>query len=263
MILGLDYSAGRPGGKNIKDAGYTFAVRYLSEGGPGLPGKLLTPQEADDLRANGVGIAVVWETVAGRMLAGWQAGADDARRAETQIARCDGPTDRPVYFACDFDAAPGQQQPIDDYLRGAASVIGTERVGIYGGYWPLKRARESGVARWFWQTGAWSGSNRIDGHLYQRIGSVDVAGVACDVNEALADDYGQWDHPAQAPAPLEPAPTDRPDVYQLVWEQLMGPDGRGWPQLDGKSVVDFLAAFRSDFDAAINTLLRAAQERKA
>ena len=218
MILGLDYSAGRPGGKAIKDAGYQFVVRYLSDGGPGLPGKLLTPQEADDLLSNSVAIAVVWETVAQRILGGQDAGAADARAAVAQIARCGGPDDRPVYFAADWDATPQQQDPIDDYLRGAADVIGVERVGVYGGYWPLSRAKTEETERWFWQTGAWSGGLQapnpnapgdwphrpqpvpfLDTQVYQRPGQyVTVGGVSCDVNEARVDDYGQW------PAPPDP-----------------------------------------------------------
>ena len=58
----------------IRAAGYDFAVRYLSDGGPALPGKQLLPAEADGLRANGISIVANWETTSDRMLAG-QAGA--------------------------------------------------------------------------------------------------------------------------------------------------------------------------------------------
>jgi hypothetical protein len=56
MRFGLDYAAGRPGGAVIRAAGFDFVVRYLSDGGLTLPGKLLTPAEADDLRADRVSI---------------------------------------------------------------------------------------------------------------------------------------------------------------------------------------------------------------
>ncbi|MQY30652.1 glycoside hydrolase domain-containing protein [Nocardia aurantia] len=193
MRLGLDYAGGRPGGGAIAAAGYTFVVRYLSDGGPGLPGKLLTPAEADDLRANNIDIVSNWETTASRMLDGYDAGARDAQAARAQALACGGSAERPIYFSADFDATPAQQIPIDDYLRGAGSVLHPSNVGIYGGYWPVSRALDHGTARWAWQTGAWSGGNtdsRIN--LYQRIGFVRVGGVQCDVNEARTDDFGQW-----------------------------------------------------------------------
>lgn len=47
------------------------------------------------------------------------------------------------------------------------------------------------------------------------------------------------------PAPVAPQPTFTypPDsqLLQQVWEQLRGPQGQGWPQLGGRTVVDALA----------------------
>ena len=192
--LGLDYAGGRPGGTAIKAAGYSFVVRYLSDGGPGLPGKLLTPDEANDLRANGIEIVSNWETTADRALAGFDAGVADAQAALAQVLACGGRRDRPIYFSVDFDATPDQQGVIDAYMHGAGSVI-PGYVGVYGGYWVVNRCLNSGSATWGWQTVAWSGSNvdpRIN--LYQRFGAVNVGGVECDVNEAHTTDYGQWDY---------------------------------------------------------------------
>ncbi|MGH3764607.1 MAG: DUF1906 domain-containing protein [Pseudonocardiaceae bacterium] len=197
MILGLDYGGGRPGGAAIKAAGFRFVCRYLSEGGPTLPGKLLTPAECTDLQAHGIAVAVNWETTADRMKAGHSAGVADAQRADAQVRAVGHPADRPVYFSADWDATPADQAKIDDYLRGAASVIGPERVGVYGSYYVCKRCFDNGTARWAWQTGAWSGGNREPrAHIYQRIGFVTVGGVQCDVNEALKPDFGQ--HPEGA-----------------------------------------------------------------
>lgn len=49
--------------------------------------------------------------------------------------------------------------------------------------------------------------------------------------------------PAPAPAPA-PAPFKYPpdtQVLREIWEQLRGPEGRGWPQLGGRSLVDAIA----------------------
>jgi hypothetical protein len=192
-LLGLDYAGGRPRGAAIAAAGYKFVVRYLSPGGSSLPGKLLTPEEYRDLQNNGIAVVANWETTASRMKGGRPAGIADARAALAQVRAVGHPTTRPIYFSADWDATPADQGPIDEYLRGAATIIGAEQVGIYGGYWPVKRALDNGTARWAWQTGAWSGGNvdpRI--HIYQRIGYVTVGGVQCDVNEARKEDYGQY-----------------------------------------------------------------------
>lgn len=201
-MLGLDYAGGRPGGVTIKAAGYDFVCRYLTSGGAGLPGKLLTIPEYADLQEHGVAIVANFETSADRMKAGFDAGVQDASAADTVLRALGHPADRPVYFSADFDATPADQAEIDDYLRGAASVIGADRVGVYGGYWIVKRCLDNHTARWAWQTGAWSGGNidpRI--HIYQRIGFVTVGGVECDVNEARQVDFGQ--HPTPTPPPMD------------------------------------------------------------
>lgn len=245
MRLGLDYAGGRPGGAAIRAAGYDFVVRYLSDGGPSLPGKLLTPAEANDLRRHGISIVSNWETTANRMLDGFDAGVVDARRALNQVLACGGRLDRPIYFSADFDATPAQQAPIDAFLRGAATVIGAGNVGIYGGYWPVSRALDNGTARWAWQTDAWSGSNvERRRQLRQRAQQIVVGGVVCDVNEAYPPDFGQWDF---SPDPNQP-PGEEPDMtpeqeamLRDIQVQLRGPSLNGWPQLENRTIVDGLA----------------------
>jgi hypothetical protein len=194
IALGLDFAGGRPGGAAIARAGYGFCVRYLSDGGSRLPGKLLTASEYADLQAHDVAVVVNWETTSDRMKDGYTAGVTDAHRAVAQIDNIGHPGDRPIYFSADWDATPADQSQIDDYLRGATSVIGIDRVGVYGSYYVCKRCLDNRTATWTWQAAAWSGGLREPrAHLYQRIGAVTVNGVDCDVNEALRPDYGQ--HP--------------------------------------------------------------------
>ena len=192
---GLDYAGARPGGRAIRDAGYGFVVRYLSDGGASLPGKLLTRAEADDLRANGIQIVSNWETTASWMLGGYQAGVEAAQRALEQVLRCGGRRDRPIYFSADWDAAPSEQAAIDDCLRGCASVIGAENVGVYAGRHIVRRCLDNGTAKWAWQTYAWSGGEwEPRANIRQRndLGYAHVDGVQCDINEAMTADYGQW-----------------------------------------------------------------------
>ncbi|WP_433563288.1 DUF1906 domain-containing protein [Nocardia sp. CA-151230] len=251
MRFGLDYAAGRPAPSAIRAAGYDFVIRYLSDGGPTLPGKLLTPAEADGLRAQGISIVSNWETTAARMLDGYGAGVTDARAALAQVLRCGGRADRPIYFSADFDATPQQQVPIDAYLDGAASVIGRANVGIYGGYWPVSRALDDGTATWAWQTVAWSGGN-IDPRIaiYQTGEQVTVDGVQCDVNQTDRADFGQWDVETEEPD-LTP---EQDEVLRDIQTQLRGPGLNGWPQLGtdaqgrDRTVVDGLAAALAQID---------------
>lgn len=194
MPLGLDYAGGVPAATAIKEAGYTFVVRYLTPGGRGLPGKLLTPGEFTALQAAGIGVVLNWETTADRMKGGYNAGAADAKAAAAVAAALGVPNHRPIYFSADWDASPGEQNLIDDYLNGAASVIGKTQVGVYGSYYVVKRCLDNKTAAWAWQTGAWSGGQtEYRAHLYQHLGQVTVDGIECDVNEALCADFGQ--HP--------------------------------------------------------------------
>lgn len=201
--LGLDYSGGRPSGRAVRAAGYTFVVRYLPNG---LSGRVnISAAEVADMRANGVDVVLVWERkIIGqpdRATAGYNIGVADAAAAQTQAVIC-GLGDLPIYMAVDFDIpdyAPGNPDPraklgpVGDYLAGAASVLGRARTGVYGGYYAVKRALDAGLVSWAWQTAAWSGGqvdkDRIN--LFQRIGTVPVDGVDCDVNEARTDEFGQ------------------------------------------------------------------------
>ncbi|WP_051840687.1 DUF1906 domain-containing protein [Streptomyces sp. NRRL F-5126] len=185
---GVDYAWSHPGGAALKAAGKKFACRYLSNDSA----KNLTKTEANDLTSHGVSCVVVWESTAQRALSGEAGGAADARKAQKQAADAGMPGDRPIYFAVDFDATPGQQAAINSYLDGAAGVLGRDRVGIYGGYYPVKRALDAHKAAWAWQTPAWSGG-QWDERAHIRQGAQQtIGGASCDLDTASAADFGQW-----------------------------------------------------------------------
>lgn len=186
---GVDYSWARPSPTDLVEAGYTFAVRYLSYS---MSGKNLTVDEADALLAAGLDVVVNWENAASDALNGYARGASDAEEAQRQAGAVGMAGDRPIYFAVDFDATADQQAAIDDYFDGVASVLGVERTGAYGGYGPIQRLLDGGKIAWAWQTYAWSGG-RWDprAQLRQIHNSVTIAGGECDIDEAHADDFGQ------------------------------------------------------------------------
>ena len=199
-VEGVDFSFARPGGAAIVAAGKSFVVRYVPYSGDG--GKGLTAAEIKDYRRHGLAIALVYESIAQRALAGKSAGAADARRAQAALASLGMPLDLPIYFACDWNATSAQQPTINAYLAGAASVIGIARVGVYGGYGLITRTKAARTARWFWQTYAWSYSKIASGiHLYQWSNGHRINGGAVDYTRAMVAEYGQW-----------PAATTPPDT---------------------------------------------------
>lgn len=226
-IPGVDYAWSHPGGAALKAAGKAFACRYLSPDSS----KNLTKAEAADLAAHGVWAVVVWEATANRAKAGQAAGVADAKTAATQAATCGMPSSRPIYFAVDFDATPGDQTYINAYLDGAASVIGRDRVGIYGGFYSVKRALDGGHAKWAWQTIAWSGGQWDSRAVIRQGAQATIGGVSCDLNVATADDYGQW-MPGKTPTPVEvDVPLTKADLATLAHtDDVIGaPDAAGTP----------------------------------
>lgn len=203
MLEGIDYSDARPGGAVIAAAGKRFAVRYLYP--PVAGGKGLTAAEVQDLQAHGIAVACVYEGSAGGMRNGYGQGVADAKAAQAQLNTLPLDHGLPIYFAADWDASPADQTPINAYLDGVASVIGRARTGMYGGYWPLSRAKAAGKATWLWQTYAWSGSNVLAGiHLLQYSNGQWNGRV--DYCRAMQAEYGQ-----HAPAPVRPpVPTSVP-----------------------------------------------------
>lgn len=64
-----------------------------------------------------------------------------------------------------------------------------------------------------------------------------------DVFTGFVEKWARGGKPSPvAPPKPEPAPPQPPaDKLNLIWEQLMGPEGKGWPQLGNKSLVDAVA----------------------
>lgn len=195
--LGVDASH-RLSGAAVKAAGYAFAVRYLS-----VPGswKAIDKAEVDDLVANDVKVVLVFETTAGRAGEGKAAGVADATSATAQQKALGIPADRPIYYAVDYDAEPAV---VEAYFEGLNSVPGTD--DGYGSARVIKHLLDDKLVHLGWQTVAWShGELEPRRAMFQRLGTVYVGGVACDVDEAFVDDYGQ--HPAPRPAATVPPNT--------------------------------------------------------
>lgn len=250
-IFGLDYAWGRPGPAAINGAGAKFVCRYLSND----VGKNLSASEAKSLSGAGIALVVVWETTAQRALGGKAAGTADAKAAQAQAKTCGMPAGRPIYFAVDWDATSGQQATINAYLDGAASVIGRDRIGLYGGYYPIKRAFDAGKIRWGWQTYAWSGGHWDSrAHIQQYSNGHRLAGVGVDYNRAIKSDYGQWRvgvAPTEDDLPFTEAQLKK-IVRDAVWrtDEIPAPAGT-----DPKNPTWYGQTFLKDIDEKVRAIL--------
>lgn len=230
----VDIAWDRPSVAAIKAVAQGVA-RYFSPD----PSKNLRASEVGAYTLAGLTVVSVFESTAGRALAGYGAGQSDARLAEAQRLACGLPTAHLVHMAVDTDTTWSSVLP---YFEGAASVLGMGRTGCYGGIRVIDGAAAWGLTR-LWQTAAWSGG-QVSPHatLYQN-GHTALNGAA-DINHALAADYGQF----PAPGATDMALTDA-DVIK-VWAY----------DRNGADAVDMHQALR---DAAARSAAAAASAAAA
>jgi hypothetical protein len=183
------FSAAVPG--QLAHARVGVAVRYVGS----AAWKCMTKGEAAALHARGIDIVCVFETSAKWMLDGRPAGIEAAKRARSATIACGGPRTPFVYFACDTDTH--NYAKVNACLAGAASVLGTECVGVYGGYSVCDHALRSGVAVKAWQTQAWSyGRVLPQASLYQRVAKLwgRIGKLEYDADVMRTDNIGQWNY---------------------------------------------------------------------
>lgn len=239
MATVVDFAAGPPTGGQIKAAGHVGAVRYISPPRDGwMTGKPATRQQIDDMDANGLKTAFVWQFGKEHnsdVLRGRDGGVADARSAQEKLneLRCAG---HPVFFAVDFDCTLDQwNRTVVEYFRGACEVLGKQRVGIYGHSRVVHWAMEDDVVATVapgrvlgWQTKSWSQGEVAKDYavLYQRAHNVTgPGGVQIDVNDVLHDQWGWQALPDAAPTqqivmpggPLNTGEQYRCDADNLTW----------------------------------------------
>jgi hypothetical protein len=189
----------------IKAAGVKVVIRYFGS----AAWKCATKAECDALKKAKIDIAAVYETTADMMLKGGAtAGVAAAKTVRTAIENAGGPHTPFVWFACDTDTS--NYAAVNAWLKGAAQVLGANKVGIYGSGSVVTSALKSGYATkgWIAQSAGWFGhSLRPKGLvLMQGFMAYGSLGFDYDANEMLADDVGQWGFTSAIPAPI-PTPT--------------------------------------------------------
>lgn len=220
MAEGVDFAWGRPGGLAIKNAGKTFVARYVPYNNVS---KGLSRTELTDYLFHGLSVVMVMEVYAGDALLGYAKGREHGLVALQGMRSVGLPDSVPIYFAVDVDAQGAQLYQVDSYLRGAASAVGSSRVGVYGGVKVIDHCAATGTAKWFWQTYAWSyGAISPHTHFlqYDNYGNY-ISGVPVDLNRSFRTDFGQYPRPFSPPVipdtstPPKPKET-LPVRYQAV-----------------------------------------------
>ncbi|MEU7096048.1 glycoside hydrolase domain-containing protein [Kitasatospora aureofaciens] len=258
MALGLDIAWDRPSTNDILATGAHFVARYLSPDSS----KNLNSTEVRDYPANGLSIVVVWESTAGRMLAGYSAGVSDAQAAEAQRRSLGLPNDMVIYFACDTDVSGSQYHTVNEYMRGVNSVIGLNRTGFYGGYYEVENvAAAPATASYFWQTTAWS-NGHWSAHANIRQDGGTLLGGAADVDHSMTDDFGQYPRP-QAAVEEDPLPFSEDDIRRFIREECSGQQVR---DMHAYAVFWFLTAalsgnFPSGLDADWQTFMQITHDK--
>lgn len=198
---GADYSHARPTLAQLDRDKIAFCVRYVLDAARD-GGKRLTLTEARWLTANGRKIVGNFEFEKGRMSQGYPGGVADARVVVAEYKAMDVPAGRPAYASDDVGNTPAGL--IAAYLNGFDSVAKPAgyATGYYGGYWGVVAAYNAGY-RWLWQTYGWSffadtpgGAKYTHWHPHATVRQVQNGAFVDwdgDLNQAMTDDFGQWD----------------------------------------------------------------------
>ena len=194
-VEGIDFAWTKPTADQAKNVGAHWAAGYYSTD----PTKNLTRSLVSSYVAASLPIVGVWETSTTRATQGRQAGVADAHAAVLQQAVVGIPSGTPIHFAVDEDTSWAS---VADYFAGAASVLGQELVGVYGGFHVIEGAAAAGY-RYLWQTVAWSGG-QWSAHATIRQENGTLFAGSADYDYAEAVDFGQYPRPEVA-MPLTPA----------------------------------------------------------
>ncbi len=216
----IDFAMRQIPAQDIRAAGHSGVVNYVSLSRPGssFGAKPITRPYAESLTAAGLVIVSNYQygkpggSAPSDFTRGFSGGVSDARTAWQLHSAAGGGQSAPIFFTVDDDINRETWNSVAlQWFRGINSVLGVQRTGVYGGINVCQWAAADGVIgtsrtpgkRWAWQTRSWS-HGQVDpaAVLYQRIVSTAstpgpvVGGEEVDVNDALAQDCGQWNlHP--------------------------------------------------------------------
>ena len=206
----IDYSAGVPSAKAIKDAGFVGAVRYVSPARDSwMAGKPIRKREADDFKAHGLEVVSVYQNLKEDWKRGRTGGVVDATDAIIHHLAAGGPKGAAIYCAIDSNPTVSEYNAIAvQYIIGFWDTLKAAgyRPAVYCNTKVYAWLHEDGHKDFLWWKHGWGSDSTIEGaalHQYE-IDKFTVGGVKVDRNHAYVEDYGQW---SKVGAPAEPVPT--------------------------------------------------------
>lgn len=222
MIVVDSYGWQSPAAIRAQGAGGT--MRYASHDSA----KCISPAEAQQLRAAGLLVGLVFEDGATNALGGRAQGEADGTFAQQVADRIGYPSNAIVFAAVDFPASPAQMPAIEAYFQGFAAAC-HRPTGPYGSVSVINDIMAKGLGVSGWQTAAWSGGQVSRyASLYQ-----DAFGNTFDGNtlERWTPLWGM----APIPAPVLPPAPKGPMLNAPIIKVLYRPQGDGYWQiaLDG------------------------------
>src|SRR3984957_17352375 len=162
-------------------------------------GKPMRITEARDLNQSGLKIVSCYQygkESSADWLGGQGAGVTHAKRGWQLHMAAGGPAGAPIYASIDDDPSFEQyKQQVAPYLRGWESVLGHQRVGVYGNSKTIDWALQDGLGSYFWQHNWVSpgGYTHPAANLHQvEIDKRNVGGVGVDINNICKPQFGQW-----------------------------------------------------------------------
>lgn len=220
IIQGIDFSEGGfPSIATLKARGIGFVGRYgVTDRSP--KGRGLNKDESDRYLANGVDEIIYYERTAGWMVGGvdaqgidngpggWEAGVAGAQDAQRNLVDVGLPF-IPIHFCYDVDPDPSKFSILDQCLSGAASIVGWDRIGAYGGHLWIAYLAQGGNVKYLAETIAWQyGRGWHPAATIQQYDTANVPfdGVPCDLLRAMVHDYGQASLHKGTPVTTTPAP---------------------------------------------------------
>lgn len=206
----IDYSFARPGlAEAVKD-GAAGAFRYICPDLPNTHGKILTAAERDAILHAGLDLVLNFEWYATRCLEGHAAGLEDGKTALAMARALGYPAGAAIYFSVDTDTH--NYAAIDAYFAAVWSVLaGHYAVGAYGSYDVVAHLLAKGLAKFGWQTLAWSNGKRDPGAVVYQDGASWFHGSADE--DLVTGPVGSWKQTAPTPTPPKPptpTPTPKP-----------------------------------------------------
>lgn len=216
VARGVDCGYGPPAGVALAAAGIDFLAGYLRKAEPSSI-HVLTPAIVADQHTAGRKLVLLYEDANPAFML-TDSGVTHAKQAVADVTALGIPL-RAVYFCCDTNPPDTQYAAVERFLDQAATVLHVAQIGFYGKAALVDYLRALSVCTWYMQSAGWDNGEQAAGvHIVQTLQQVTIGGVSCDVDQALAADYGQW-------PPPDPPPSEDPLMATPLIEFARLPSG--------------------------------------